>query len=127
MQYVSLLVHTLGVRWLPSLQEYNTCQYTGSPDIHWSYHQSGICLAYLLRDNLQISNLNLIPNLIFNNQIICIFVNFSLTVCVDVDFLLHIIGFCCIYFNIKNTQENISRNKTKFKRSCTDTFQVMYV
>ena len=53
----------------------------------------------------------------------CIYVIF-LSVCVDVDFLLHIIGFCGIYFIIKNIQENLSRYETKFRRSRTDTLQV---
>ena len=45
----------------------------------------------------------------------------------DVDILLHIIGFCGIYFIIKNLQENVSRNETKFNRSRTDTYQVSYM
>ena len=44
----------------------------------------------------------------------------------DVDFLLHIICFCGIYNIIESIQENVSRNETKFRRSCTDTFQVCY-
>ena len=48
-----------------------------------------------------------------------------LSVCVDDDFLLHSIGFCCIYYFVKNIQENVSRNETKFRRSCTNTFQVL--
>ena len=45
----------------------------------------------------------------------------------DVDFLLHIVGFCGIYLIIKNIQENLSRNETKFRRSCADTFQVLVI
>ena len=52
---------------------------------------------------------------------------FFLSVCVDVDILLHIIGFLGIYYIIKNIQENVSKNKAKFRRSCTDTFQVCYI
>ena len=50
-----------------------------------------------------------------------------LSVCVDDDFLLHVIGFCGIYYIIKNIQKNVSRNKTKFRRSCSDTFQVLVI
>ena len=49
-----------------------------------------------------------------------------LQVCVDVYFMLLIIGFCGIYFVIKNIQENVSRNETKFNWSRSDTFQVCY-
>ena len=45
----------------------------------------------------------------------------------DVDFLLHIVGFCGIYYNIKNIQENASKTETKFKGGRTDTFQVCYM
>ena len=50
-----------------------------------------------------------------------------LLVCVDIDFLLHNICLCGIYYIIKNIQENVSRNETKFRGSCTDTFQVCFV
>ena len=49
------------------------------------------------------------------------------SVCVDVDFLLHIIGFRDIDNIIKNLQENVSRNEIDFKWSFTNTFQVLLI
>ena len=68
------------------------------------------------------SNRNLIWfNFQINKYKIHIF-EFFHSVCVDVDFLLHIIGFCGIYYVIKNLQENVSRNEIKINWSRTDTF-----
>ena len=71
--------------------------------------------------NSPMSKLNLIW---FSNKFKKSYLWIFLSVCVDVDFLLHVVGFYGIYYIIKNIQENVSRNETKFKWSRTDTFQV---